>query len=318
MKSGIINASDVSEAVDNIPIEYDRGTMFKSNMILLDILANFDWKRPINFSTGGIYDSENIFYLDRYLQYDGFSYRLVPIRTPIQQDGEMGRVDANSLYNVVKNFRWGNFKDTSIHYDETATSNIIGYRNSAGRAAEALVLAGEKQKAIEILNLASKEIPVEKYNDPRSLTRIVYAYIMAGQEQKGLKLAGELKKAIFSEYDYYLSLSPQEQRFVAKEMRRKPMEYSMVVAAVADAYKKSGKEDKGYQYLVKSLEPIDKRFNTFVEDLKQMGKEKAMDYVQNAQTITPFFSDLFEVMHPYDSTYAQEKEAQSFLEKSQK
>ena len=26
----------------------------------MDILANFDWKRPINFSVGGIYDDENI------------------------------------------------------------------------------------------------------------------------------------------------------------------------------------------------------------------------------------------------------------------
>jgi hypothetical protein len=97
--------------------------------MMLDLLANFDWKRPINFSSGGIYDSENIFYLDEYLQFDGFSYRLIPIHTPPTADGDMGRVDANSLYNVVKNFRWGNFKDLNTHFDETATSNIISYRS---------------------------------------------------------------------------------------------------------------------------------------------------------------------------------------------
>ncbi len=310
VKSGAIKASDLPSTVDNITVEYRRGTMFKNNLILLDILANFDWKRTINFSNGGVYDSENIFYLDDYLQYDGFSYRLVPIKTSVREDGEMGRVDPESLYNVVKNFKWGNFKNTDVHFDQTSTSNIIGYRNSAGRAAEALALAGQKGKALEILDLASREIPVSKYSDPRSLSSIAYAYIVAGEEQKGLKLAEQLKKGIFAEYDYYNSLTPEQQKFVGRQMRTNTMEYSMVVAAVSDAYNKSGQRDKGYAYLVKSLEPVDKRFNTFIKNLEQMGKEKAFRESSKIQRITPFYSYLFDVMKPYDSTYASEKEDQ--------
>ena len=63
---------------------------FKADYMLMDILANFDWKRPINFSVGGIYEDQNIFYLNKYLQFDGFSYRLVPIKTDEREDGEMG------------------------------------------------------------------------------------------------------------------------------------------------------------------------------------------------------------------------------------
>ncbi len=310
IKSGIIEAKDLSQTVDQIPIEYKSNSMFKNNLMMMDILANFDWKRPINFSSGGIYDPENIFYLGDYLQFDGFSYRLVPINTPEREDGEMGRVNANSLYNIVKNYRWGNFKDLNVHFDETCTQNIIGYRSSASRAAEALSLSGQKAKAIEILDLASKEIPVSKYNDPRSLSSIVYGYIVSGQEQKGLKLAEDLKKGIFEEYDYYSKLSPNEQRFIGKAMRTKPVEYSLVVAAVSDGYDKIGQKNKGYDYLVKSLEPIDQRFNNFVKELKAMGKEKAYKESENVQKITPFYTYLFDVMNPYDSTYAKEKEAQ--------
>lgn len=310
VKSGTIKAQDLGLAVNQITIEYKSSSMFKNNLILLDILANFDWKRPINFSSGGIYDPENIFYLGDYLQFDGFSYRLVPIKTEEREDGEMGRVDANSLYNIVKNYRWGNFKDLNVHFDETCTQNIVSYRSSASRAAEALALAGEKQKALEMLDLASREIPVRKYNDPRSLSSMVYGYIVAGQEQKGLKLAEELKKGIFSEYDYYTSLSEQEQRFAARQMRTKPMEYSLVVGAVADAYEKTGQKTKAYDYLVKSLEPIDKKFNNFILDLQTMGKEKAYNEAEKVQKITPFYTYLFDVMNPYDSTYAKEKESQ--------
>lgn len=310
VKSGIIETKDLSQTVDNIVINYKGNSMFKSNMMMLDILANFDWKRPINFSSGGIYDAENIFYLGDYLQFDGFSYRLVPINTPEREDGEMGRVDANSLYNIVKNYRWGNFKNLNVHFDETCTQNIVGYRSSASRAAEALSFSGQKAKAVEILDLASKEIPVEKYYEPRSLSSIVYGYVVSGQEQKALKLAEELKKGIFAEYDYYTNLSPKEQRYAGRQMKTKPVEYSLVVAAVADGYKKLGQNEKAYDYLVKSLEPIDKRFNAFIKDLQLMGKEKAYKESEKVQKITPFYTYLFDVINPYDSTYSKEKEEQ--------
>ena len=310
LKSGTIEQKDLASTVNQITINYEKTSMFKNNLLLMDILANFDWKRPINFSSGGIYDPENLFFLGDYLQYDGFSYRLVPIETKEREDGEMGRVDANSLYNIVKNYKWGNFKDLSVHFDETCMQNIVSYRSSASRAAEALALSGQKAKAIEMLDLASKEIPVAKYNDPRSLSSMVYGYIVAGQEQKGLKLAEELKKGIFTEYDYYNSLSAKEQRFVGRQMRTKPMEYSLVVGAVADAYAKIGQQAKGYDYLVKSIEPIDKKFNLFIKDLQTMGKEKAFKEAENVQKITPFYTYLFDIMEPYDSTYSKEKESQ--------
>lgn len=310
VNAGIIRQADLPNTVNQIMINYKGNTLYKNNLIMLDLLANFDWKRPINFSSGGIYDSENIFFLDEYLQFDGFSYRLVPIHTLQNADGDLGRVDANSLYNVVKNFRWGNFKDLNAHFDETATSNIISYRGAASRAAAALSLSGQKAKAIELLDLAAKEIPAEKYNDPRSLSSMVYGYIVAGQEQKGLKLAEILKKGIFEEYDYYLSLSKSDQVYLRKQMRAKPMEYSLVVSAVTDAYTKIGQKDKAYDYLVKSIEPIDKKFNTFIKDLQQLGKEKAMSESENVQKITPFYQYLFDIMQPFDSTYSKEKENQ--------
>jgi hypothetical protein len=91
-------------------------------------------------------------------------------------------------------------------------------------------------------------------------------------------------------------------------MRSKPMEYSLVVSAVTDGYRKIGQKDKAYNYLVKSIEPIDSRFNRFVENLKEMGKEKAMKESEKVQKITPFYQYLFDVMEPYDSTYSKEKE----------
>ena len=41
------------------------------------------------------------------------------------------------------------------------------------------------------------------------------------------------------------------------------------------------------------------------------GKEKAFNEAEKVQKITPFYSYLFEVMKPYDSTYPKEKKQKS-------
>ncbi|MEE6126791.1 DUF2723 domain-containing protein [Chryseobacterium arthrosphaerae] len=310
VKAGIIKKEDLPVTVDHITISYEANTLYKSNLMMLDMLANFDWKRPVNFSSGGMYDSENIFYLDDYLQFDGFSYRLVPIRTPQGPDGDKGRVDANDLYNIVKNYKWGNFKDLGIYYDETATSNIIGYRMSVSRAVSALVASGQKAKALELLDLAAREIPAEKYDDPRSLSSLVTGYIVAGQEQKGLQLAERLKKGIFDEYEYYQKLSPSFRAAARKQIRTKPMEYALVVSAVTEAYRRTGQDEKAHAYVLKSVVPVDQKFNSFVKGLQQMGREKAMKESENIQQIVPFYQYLFDVIKPLDSNYSKMKEEQ--------
>ena len=51
-------------------------------------------------------------------------------------------------------------------------------------------------------------------------------------------------------------------------MISQPILYSLVTGAVSDAYKKIVQKDKGYNYLLKSIEPIDKRFKNFISDLQ--------------------------------------------------
>ncbi len=90
-------------------------------------------------------------------------------------------------------------------------------------------------------------------------------------------------------------------------MRSKPMEYSLVVSAVTEAYRTLGQDNKAKNYLLKSVEPVDKKFNAFVKNLQQMDKEKAMKESENIQKITPFYQYLFNVMEPFDSTYSKKK-----------
>ena len=90
-------------------------------------------------------------------------------------------------------------------------------------------------------------------------------------------------------------------------MRSKPMEYALVVSAVTEGYKKLGQNEKAHAYLLKAMEPIDKKFNIFIKGLQQMDKERAGKEAENIRQIVPFYQYLFNVMEPFDSTYSRKK-----------
>ena len=55
--------------VDTIYMELPKRAIDKSEMMLLDMLAHFDWKRPIHFTQ--VYTLQSLGLLD-YLQFDGY------------------------------------------------------------------------------------------------------------------------------------------------------------------------------------------------------------------------------------------------------
>ncbi|WP_407485418.1 protein O-mannosyl-transferase family [Elizabethkingia miricola] len=306
VEAGIIKPENAAFTEKNLVVNYTDNTMYKYNLFLMDLLANFDWKRPINFSATGMADPADMFFLRDYLQFDGFSYRLVPIKTTQENTprGDVGRVDAEELYRTVKNFKWGNFKNLYNHYDEIATSNIMSYRLTASRTAQALVERGDKKRALEVLDLATSEIPFEKYNDPRSIDDIVYAYLLAGNEKKALALAAKVQSNTLQDYNYYKSLDKKHQKTMKKDMASQPYYYSMIAKSIADAYARNGEKEKGLKYLLNALKPVDSEFRAYLVQLQNTKAEYKQKKVEQVQEITPFYEYLFDAMQPYDSAYA--------------
>ena len=81
IENGIVKKEDEDLIVPYIDIDLPTSGIYKNQMMMLDILANNDWKRPIYFTGGSFSDSEYIWMKD-YLQLEGLVYKLVPIKTP--------------------------------------------------------------------------------------------------------------------------------------------------------------------------------------------------------------------------------------------
>ena len=87
LKHGIVSQKDAHLIVPYIDIEISKAALTKNRILMLDILANNNWQRPIYF-TGGAQADEEYIWLKDFLQLDGLAYKFVPIKTPIDKIAE--------------------------------------------------------------------------------------------------------------------------------------------------------------------------------------------------------------------------------------
>ncbi len=163
LKYGIVAPKDADKMVDYIDITINRG-IGKNSILMLDILNNFDWKRPIYF-TGGANAEEEYIWLKDYLQLDGLAFKLVPIKTPIGQKSmfEMGRIDPQKMYANVKKWDFRNINDGKIYLDDQARKNAISMRNNLMRLSETFAAEGDTIKALEVLDLSLEKLPIRSF-----------------------------------------------------------------------------------------------------------------------------------------------------------
>ena len=145
--------------VDEIKFTLKGSGIFKNKLLVLDILANFNWERPIYFAiTVG---RDNYMGLEKYFQLEGLAYRLAPYSIS-SADGQTGVVHTEKMYERLMNqFEWGGLNNPALYFDETNTRMVMNFRNNYSRLAESLYSKGEKEKAAAVLNKCMKEFPDE-------------------------------------------------------------------------------------------------------------------------------------------------------------
>ena len=87
-------------------INIKSSSLFKNNLLLLSMMAKYNWDRPIYFSGGGNSDPENTFFMNDYLINAGLSYKLVPIYTQFGKGGIIGTYDTNMLLKTFNSYKW--------------------------------------------------------------------------------------------------------------------------------------------------------------------------------------------------------------------
>jgi hypothetical protein len=228
LKNGIVAQKDANLILPYIDIEF-KGALTKNRILMLDILANNNWKKPIYF-TGGAQADEEYIWLKNYLQLDGMTYKFVPILTP--NDGnffEMGRINSDIMYANVKNWNWRNITDDNIYLDPETRKNSVTYRNNLERLARTLIDEKEFEKAEEILDMSIEKMPVNKFGHYSMLISYLDLYYALNNKNKARKLASELTKVLQENLTYYSQFEESEIENVFNEIERSLLMYDQIV-----------------------------------------------------------------------------------------
>lgn len=212
LKYGIVKAKDADKIVPYIDIHIKENALYKNRLLMLDIVANNDWKRPIYF-TGGSFGDDDYIWMKDYLQLDGMCYKLVPIKTPVDRANpfDMGRVDSDLMYEKVKKWDWGNSGSPDIYHDPETRKNSITYRGNLARLIEQLLTEEKLDKAENIADIAMTNMPVEYFGYYTLLEPYISAYYEVGNKEKAQKLYKEVANKYQENLAYYASLTTTDQ-----------------------------------------------------------------------------------------------------------
>ena len=231
----IVNPALNDSIVPFIDIDIKGGALYKNRLIMLDILNNNKWKRPIYFSPGSFGDDDYLWMKD-YLQMDGMVYKLVPIKTPVNEDDypDMGRLDTDKMYQLAMHWFWGNGESTKIYHDPETRRNAISYRTNLSRLTKQLIAEGKLAKAKKIIDLAVTKTPVDYYGYYLTLEPFVSGYYEIGQKEKARELVGKLMNKYKEELLYYSTFTFADQSFMAEDIVRAIERYRSLLLVIKE------------------------------------------------------------------------------------
>lgn len=233
LESGLVAAKDADKIVPFIDIELPESGITKNQLMMLDILANNDWKRPLYF-TGGSYAESEYIWMKNYLQLDGLVYKLVPIRSELGKNNPylMGRIDSENMYNIVTQWEWGNAESPDIYHDPETRKNSISFRSNLARLAEKLINENKFDKAEKIIDLALEKMPVDYFGYYSLLVPFLDGYYRIGKKEKAQSLFMDLSRKYKSKMRYFKSLEMPFQYELGEEILTEVEKYRTLVEAV--------------------------------------------------------------------------------------
>ncbi|MBE9468391.1 MAG: DUF2723 domain-containing protein [Bacteroidetes bacterium] len=218
ISNGTVNIKDADKIVKTIKWDIKKDYVLKNNLMVLDLLANNEWERPIYFAiTVG---SDNYLQLEEYFQLEGLAYRLVPIKTK-SRDGQIGRIATDIMYNNMMNkFKFGGINDSTVYLDENNLRMTMNLKSNFARLANALIDEGKKDSAVAALDrcmelMPDKLIPFNYFN-----VLVTDSYYKAGEYKKANNIAKRLSKISQDNLQYFLSLPKKYQMSNDFEIRK--------------------------------------------------------------------------------------------------
>ena len=253
IKNKIVQEKLYENIVEEIIIKIKGQALYKNRLMMLDIIANNNWERPIYF-TGGSFGDDDYLWMKDYLQLEGLCYKLVPVKTPVDKSNpyELGRVNSEKMYSMVKDWDWG-AKNMDVYFDVETRRNSITYRSNMARLINELINENETAKAEEITDLVMENLPVNIFGYYTLLEPYISSYYILGNKEKARKLFIEISNKYKENLFYFSEISDLNKSNYAQEIYTDIERYRSLVEVII-TYEKG-------EFLEKQMD----EFNSYLE-----------------------------------------------------
>jgi hypothetical protein len=266
--NGTLTAKDTAW-LRSLDWQIRKQVLLKNHLMVLDLLANNNWERPIYFAVTTGPDS--YINLQDHFQLEGLTYRVVPVRSPNANPNLQGRVATDIMYrNVTEKFLWGNM-DTEgfIYLDENILRMTTNLRLQLSSLAEALIAEGRKEEARNILDLSLTKMPERNVPYDRILLPTVEAYYAIGDVAKGNELSERLFTIMEENLTYYTSLE-------TKFLKQMEQEMAIAHAVMGRLMSETGKADSTLgKTMEERFEAMEELYQSRLMEMETSGRKNS-------------------------------------------
>ena len=233
------------------------GDSIPEYMMMLEMLANANWERPIYMAiTVG---SENHLGMDNHFVQEGLAYRF----TPFETDKLNSKIDSEKMYdNLMNKFKFGGIDKPGIYIDENVMRMCYTHRRIFTQLVGQLIKEGKKDKALAALDYAEKMIPSSNvpYDWANGAFQMAEAYYQLGQTEKANKIIDELANKSLEYMVWYLSLTDYQLSIASENF--------MYNAGLLDAEVRLMEKYKSEELAKHYSEQLDQLYNEYVTRMK--------------------------------------------------
>ncbi len=215
-----VDARDKDKITNQIEWEFKKKYLGKVDLAMFDIIVHNNWKRPIYFAAS--VSDDTYLGLDKYLYLEGYAYRLLPLKPKTTENFDKSeQTNTIAAYKHYQHFDFKGFKNAK-YLDPESRRVLQGTWNYSNTLTTNLIQANQLKMAQNVSNKSLSELPLANSSIADTLSKIslVQNLYFLKKNQKASEIAKSTSTYIGQEFDYILSLKPEQQHLFVNDIKR--------------------------------------------------------------------------------------------------
>ena len=201
-RSGMMLAGDSIPDFMHISLKGKRA-VYKSEMMMYEMLAQCNWERPLYVAT--TVGPDNYGSLGNYFVQEGLVNRITPFNT--KANGQ--NMDTDRMYdNMMNKFKFGGLDKPGIYLDETVMRMCYTHRRAFAQLALRLLQEGKVDKVAKLIDYAEQVISPENvpHNYPSGSLDLARVSLRVKKADHAINLSRAVAQGACEYIEWYLSL----------------------------------------------------------------------------------------------------------------